>query len=184
MAHKIELAEILGELHRLVDNALLDLIVAAFDEAGQREVLAQRMAFEPVIGEDAAEIGVVGEQDAIQIPGLALEPVGRAEHRGDRRHRREFVGRNLHANAHVVAERKQVVDHVEALFAFRIIDAADVHELAEQTVRRVAQERQHLDDRLRRNIDDQLALDHGCAGHVGGKRRSDGFAEILERLGH
>ena len=34
------------------------------------------MADEAVIGEDAAQVGMALEQDAEQIEGLALEPVG------------------------------------------------------------------------------------------------------------
>ncbi len=79
---EIEAAEFLLELHRLVDHALLLLVVAHLDIAGEREILAQRMALEAVVGEDAAQIGMVGEIDAVEIPGLALEPAGGAEDAG------------------------------------------------------------------------------------------------------
>ena len=65
-AEEIEAAEFLGQLHRLIDHALLLLVVAHLDIAGQREILAQRMAFETVIGQDAAQIGMVGEEDAVE----------------------------------------------------------------------------------------------------------------------
>ena len=65
-------------LHRLVNHPLLVLVVAQFDIAGQREILAQRMPFETVIGQDAAQIRVVAEIDAEQVPGLALPPAGTA----------------------------------------------------------------------------------------------------------
>ena len=42
--------------HRLVHHALLVGVVAHFDVADQREVLAERMADEAVVGEDAAQI--------------------------------------------------------------------------------------------------------------------------------
>jgi hypothetical protein len=58
-----------GQLHRLVDHALLLIVVAHLDEAGQREILAQRMPLETVIGQDAAQIRMAGEQDAVQIVG-------------------------------------------------------------------------------------------------------------------
>ena len=67
------------QLHRLVDDALLLVVVAQLDIAGQRKILAQRMPLEAVIGEDAAQIGMIGEKDAEEIPGLALEPAGGAE---------------------------------------------------------------------------------------------------------
>ena len=49
------------QLDRLVDDALLLLVVAHLDIAGEREVLAQRMPLEAVVGEDAAQIGMIGE---------------------------------------------------------------------------------------------------------------------------
>jgi hypothetical protein len=42
---------------RLVDDALLLVVVANLDEAGEREVLAQRMAFETVIGQQRRRSG-------------------------------------------------------------------------------------------------------------------------------
>ena len=79
---EIEAAEFLLQPHRLVDDPLLLLVVAHLDIAGQREILAQRMPLETVIGQDAAQIGMAGEEDAEQIPGLALPPAGRAEQPG------------------------------------------------------------------------------------------------------
>jgi hypothetical protein len=73
---EIEIAEILRQLHRLVDHLLALLVVAHLDIAGQREILAQRMPLEAVIGQDAAQIGLAGEEDAEQVPGLALPPGG------------------------------------------------------------------------------------------------------------
>src|SRR4029077_967061 len=42
-AQEVEAAEFLRELHRFVDHALLHVVPAYLDEAGQREVLAQWM---------------------------------------------------------------------------------------------------------------------------------------------
>ena len=71
---EIEGAEILRQLDRLIDDLLAVLVVADLDIAGQREILAQRMTLEAVIGQDAAQIGLAGEDDAEQVPGLALPP--------------------------------------------------------------------------------------------------------------
>ena len=60
------MAEFLSEPHRLVDDALLLVVVADLDEAGQREILAQRMPLEAVVGEDAAQVRMAGEQDAVE----------------------------------------------------------------------------------------------------------------------
>ena len=65
-----------AQLHRLVDDALLLVVVAQLDIAGEREVLAQREALEAVVGQDAAQVRMTGEEDAVQVEGFALEPVG------------------------------------------------------------------------------------------------------------
>ncbi len=54
--HEIERAEFLLQLDRLVDDALGLVVVANLDEAGQRKILAQRMALEAVVGEQPAQI--------------------------------------------------------------------------------------------------------------------------------
>ena len=55
---EIEIPEFLRQAHRLVDDALFLIVPAHLDEAGEREVLAQRMTFEAVVGQDAPQIGV------------------------------------------------------------------------------------------------------------------------------
>ena len=42
-------------------------------------VLAQRVADEGVVGEDAVQVRMAREVDAVEVPGLALEPVGRRQ---------------------------------------------------------------------------------------------------------
>ena len=76
---KVEAAKFLLQPHRLVDDALLLFVVAQLDIAGQRKILAQRMPLEAVIGQNPAEVGIVGKIDAEQIPGLALPPAGATE---------------------------------------------------------------------------------------------------------
>src|SRR3546814_20492717 len=56
--HEVEGAEVLGQPDRLIDHALLLLVVSHLDIAGKREVLTQRMALEPVVGQEAAEIRI------------------------------------------------------------------------------------------------------------------------------
>src|SRR5205823_3881099 len=117
-----EAAEFLLQLHRLVDDALLLLVVAQLDIAGEREVLAHRMAFEAVVGEDAPQIGMAGEIDAVEVPGLALEPAGGAVDAGDRRDEALLVGGELDADALVELEAQEIVDDLEALGPVGIID--------------------------------------------------------------
>src|SRR5438034_8995157 len=45
---KVEIAEFLGESHLVIDHALLLIVVAHLDDAGQREILAQRVPFEAI----------------------------------------------------------------------------------------------------------------------------------------
>ena len=47
-----------------------------FDVTREREVLAERVPDEAVVGQDAAQIRVSLEQDAVEIKRLTLEPVG------------------------------------------------------------------------------------------------------------
>ena len=76
---EIELAEFLVEADGLVDHPLLLVVVAHLDEAGEREILAQRMAVEAVIGQQPPHVGMAGEDHAIEVVALALEPVGARE---------------------------------------------------------------------------------------------------------
>ena len=65
-----------GSDDRFVDDALLGFRIAQLDMAGQREVLALRIALEPVIGEDPAQVRIAGEADAVHVEHFALEPAG------------------------------------------------------------------------------------------------------------
>src|SRR6478735_5609089 len=58
------------DLHGLVDHPLLVGVVPHFDIAHQREVLAERMADETIVGKQAAQVRVAVENDAEQIEGL------------------------------------------------------------------------------------------------------------------
>src|SRR5262245_18207426 len=87
-AKKMEIAKFLLQFHRLIDDALGFLAITHLDKAGEREILAQGMALNAVIGEDAAQVGMTGEQDAVEVESLALIPVRRGEHPDRRGHRR------------------------------------------------------------------------------------------------
>ena len=69
---------------RLVDDALLLLGIAQLDIAGEREILALRMAAEAVIGEDAAQVRIAGEERR----RTCRTPRARASRRPDRRRSR------------------------------------------------------------------------------------------------
>src|SRR5262249_24586846 len=51
---EIEVAELLRELHRIVDHPLLLVVPAHLDEPREGKVLAQRVSFETVVGQEAA----------------------------------------------------------------------------------------------------------------------------------
>ena len=80
---KIEIAEFLRQFDLVVHDRFALFVVMDFDIAGQREILAQRMSLEPVIGEDPAMVRKTFEGDAEQIPDLPLPPCGARPKRGD-----------------------------------------------------------------------------------------------------
>src|SRR4029453_276101 len=94
--------------NRLVHDAALLWVIAHFDVADQREILAERMADEAVVGEDATQIGVTTKQYAVEVERFALEPVCRGpdrDHRID--HRLGVVGaEHAQAQPRVVCNRK------------------------------------------------------------------------------
>ncbi len=73
---EIEIAELLRQSHRLVNHALPLVVVADLDETGERKVFSERVALEAIVGEDAAEVGVANEANAVEVVSLTLEPVG------------------------------------------------------------------------------------------------------------
>ena len=136
---KSKLRNSCGSLHRLVDDAPLLVVVADLDEAGQREVLAQRMAVEAVVGEDAAKVGIAGEQDAVEIVGFALEPVAAGKTSlMDGTGVSSSVATLMRMRA-FLRRAEEVIDDVEARLAARPVDAADVDEGDEAQRRIVAQ---------------------------------------------
>src|SRR6185312_11085638 len=139
-AQKIEAAIVLHQLYRLVDHALQLVVVSELDEASQRKVLAQRMALKAVIGEQAPEVGVVFEQDPVEIVGFALEPVGCRKQRDDAWHRRLRAGPDPHANPMIEPRAQQVIDDIEALIPLGIVDATNVDQAAEAARLVIAQE--------------------------------------------
>src|SRR5262249_54519425 len=146
---KIEVAKLLGEPHRLVDHALLLVVVADLDEAGKRKIFAQRMALKAVIGEQTPHVRMPGEQHAVEVVGFALEPVGARKHADDRRNRRRLADLDLHPDAQVLPGRKQVIDDVEAALAPRPVDGGDVDKAPELATLVVAQEGRDLHDVVR-----------------------------------
>jgi hypothetical protein len=133
------------DAHRLVHHPPLLRVIAHFDLAIEREILAQRVPDETVIGEDAPQVRVAVENDAEQVEGLALEPVGSRPHIDHRTDQREgVVQQRTHAQTPVLRGGQQVIDHGEARLPVStrkigVIDAADVDQLIESQRRQVTQ---------------------------------------------
>src|SRR5688500_15607363 len=60
-----------------------DLVPLALADAAERVVLAERVVAEAVPAQDAAEVGVAGEDDAVHVVDLALHPLGAGPDAGD-----------------------------------------------------------------------------------------------------
>src|SRR6266849_1905525 len=114
---EIEVAEFLIETDGFVEHPLLLIVVANLDEAGKREILAQRVALKAVVGQQPPHVRMTDEDHPVKIVGFALEPVGPWKHLDDRRDLSCLVGFRAQANAGVQRRRQQVIDHVEALLA-------------------------------------------------------------------
>ena len=177
---EIEFAEFLVEADRLVEHPLLLVVVANFDEAGEREILAQGMALEPVIRQQPAHVGMAGEDHAVEVVGLALEPVGAGKYVDDRRHLRGLVGYRAQADARVQRRRQQMIDHVEALFAAGIVDRGDVGEVDEAASGIVAQEFDDFDDLARIDVDGELVERDRMGGSRTGKRANNRLPQGVE----
>ncbi|RUS18667.1 hypothetical protein BC937DRAFT_88480 [Endogone sp. FLAS-F59071] len=71
----LKVSKRLRQFQRLGNNPLLLLVVPDLDISREREVLAQRISFEPIVCEDAPEVRMSREKDTIHVISLALEPV-------------------------------------------------------------------------------------------------------------
>ena len=81
-AKEIKIAEFLNQMHRLVNDAALRVIITNLDMAGQREILAKRMPLKTIIGQKAAQIRMAGKENAEHVPNFAFSPIRRHEHAG------------------------------------------------------------------------------------------------------
>jgi len=89
-------------------------------------VLTQGVALKGLVGEDAAEVRVPVEADAVHVEDLALVPVEAFEDAGAGRHRLILADAHLQPHALVLRQRVELVHHVEAPVAARVVDAPEV----------------------------------------------------------
>ena len=136
------------DAHGLVDHAAQLGVVTHLDVTRQREILAEGVADEAVVGEDAAQVVVALEDDAVKVKSFALVPVGGAPDVGERGQHREGVIGRIDAQAHalVEADRQQVGDggitraFPGAVAVGGVIDPAEIDELLEAAGGVVAQD--------------------------------------------
>jgi hypothetical protein len=100
------------DLHGPVDHPLELLVVVHFHVAYEREILAEWMPDEAIIGEDAAQIRMSAEQNSKQIESFALEPFRAGPDFGQRIHHRIFdvLRPYAHAQPLIVRDRQQLRD--------------------------------------------------------------------------
>src|SRR5207244_10548114 len=73
-------------LHDALPISLLLIVVADLDKSAERKIFAQRMALKAVVRQQPPHVRMAGENHAIEIVGLALEPVGTGNNLDDRGH--------------------------------------------------------------------------------------------------
>src|SRR6185369_10464460 len=62
--------------HRLINDTSLFRVITHLYVAGNRKIFAERVTDESVIRQNAAQIRVAIEDDAVQVEGLSLIPIG------------------------------------------------------------------------------------------------------------
>ena len=140
------MAEFLIKPHRVVTHTLFRIVVAHLNETGHREVLAQRVTVEAVVGQKAPQIRMGIEHHAEQIVDLALEPVSTGIDGGRAHDRRFLIGRDLDPDSPVQLRRQQMIDDIEALLALRIIDPGNIDDRNELSSGIVAKELERLNE--------------------------------------
>jgi hypothetical protein len=114
------------------------------------------MSFETIVRQDSPGVRMVPEINPVHVPSLALPPVGGIEHPGRRWYRATSIGPELDSDALVMGETEKIVDDIEALFALRMVNAADIHQLLELTVHIVAEKCQNANDSLAMYVYDKF----------------------------
>jgi hypothetical protein len=123
---------------------------------------------------------VAGEDHAIEVVGLALEPVRAREDIDERRHLRGLVGLGTNADAGVQRRRQQVIDDVKTLLAAGIVHRGDVGEVDKAAGLVVAQIFGDLDDLLGLHVDGELVERHRMAGSGAAKRTNNRLPKGVE----
>lgn len=168
----LEVAEGLSELKGFNNDALLLFVVAQLSITGQGEVLAQWVAVEAVIGHDAAQIRVSGEEHTEHVVHLTLVPQSTLEETSHTGHGGGLIRVGLDTDTGVVANAEQVVDDFKALVAGGEVDTRDIGDLGELGGSVVLEEAHHGNNTGGSGVNGELILPDcelldifGQAGH-------------------
>ena len=142
--------------------------IAQLDEARQREVLALRMPLKTIVGQDAAQVRIAFEQHAVHVEHFALQPASDRPDACDGRDRHVLIRAHMHANAVVLGQRQQAVNHLETRVLIRPVDARDFHQLLIGTV--IAQGDHRLNEARRDDRDGDFAVHFVDADNILAKR--------------
>src|SRR5574343_637672 len=101
---------------RLIDHSGLIGVVTHFNVTGNREVLAERVANEAIVGQDATQVIVSDEGNTVKIEGLTLEPVSTRPHASNGVNRRKTLvfSKDTNPQAPVVRDREEMHDDGKA----------------------------------------------------------------------
>lgn len=180
----LKVTERLGELQGLDDNALLLLVIAQLGVTSQGEILAQRVAIEAVVGHDAAQIRVSGEEDTEHVVDLTLVPQSTLKETGHTGDGGSLIRIGLDTDARVVADTEKVVDDLEALVAGGEVDTSDIGDLGKLGGSVVLQEAHHRDDTGWGGVHGEFVLPHGELLDVLGQAGHDVLPVGVEVISH
>ena len=112
--------------------------------AGGGVVLPHRVPDEGVVSQQAREIGMAAEDDAVEVPGFTFEPIGPLEDGDESVEGSVLLGQGgLESHVVMRRDRVEVEDHLVSVVSIRDveeIDAAQIEEEAEVQVGVIAEE--------------------------------------------
>lgn len=115
---EIEFSELLGQFQRFTNDAFDLVVIPDLYEAGQREVLSERMPRKAVVSENSPQIGMVRKEHTEHVPYLAFIPVGTLEQPRDRVNRGQLIRIGLNCHSFVMFQRQK---HVNKLFGLKFV---------------------------------------------------------------
>lgn len=179
----LKVAEGLGKLKGLNDDALLLFVVTELSVTSQGEILAQGMSIETIVGHDTAQIGVTGEENTEHIIHLTLVPQGTLEKTSDTGDGGGLVTVGLDTDAGVESDTEQVVDDLETLITGGEVDTSNVGNLGELSSSVVLQEAHEGKDTRGSSVNGKLILPDSELLDVFGQARHDVLSIGVQAVG-